>query len=105
MNISIDYDETYTQDPQLWKWFISKAQARDHQVFCITRRYPEQSDDIKSEMKIRTLFANKSKLETASLHGIKIDVWIDDKPQSIYPLRLLNKQVNRFKRYALKTAR
>ena len=95
MIISIDYDDTFTKDKQLWEWFIKKAQSRGHEVICITKRYESMSEDIKSEMKIKTFFALKSKLETATNNGFKIDVWIDDKPQSIFPFRLLNKKFNK----------
>ena len=102
MNISIDYDDTYTKDPELWDQFISMAQSKGHQVFCITKRYEEIAEDIKSTMKIQTLFATQSKLDEAHKNGVVIDIWIDDKPQSIYPYRLLQPKTRRITNHVKK---
>ena len=95
MNIAIDYDDTYTKDPSLWSMFIKQAQANGHKVYCITKRYEELAQDIKEQLDIQIIFAEKSKLEAAHSNALRIDVWIDDKPQSIYPYALLNKLNNK----------
>ena len=33
MNISIDYDDTYTKDPLMWNWFAQQALDRGHKVY------------------------------------------------------------------------
>lgn len=34
MNISLDYDETFTEDPILWKKFVEMAHSRAHRFLC-----------------------------------------------------------------------
>ena len=99
MNIGIDYDETYTLDKRLWDKIINLFLDSGHKVYCVTKRYKHLADDIRSDMKIPIIYATKSKMEAVAFKNISIDVWIDDKPQSIYPYRLrkpLNKGFQRW---------
>ena len=86
MNISIDFDDTYTRDPECWNLFIKLCKYRGHNVYCITARTPKQSDDVLSSIgKIigheNCLFTSMSaKKKYAYSKGISIDVWIDDLP-------------------------
>lgn len=91
MNIAIDYDETYTCDPDVWNQIINIFQQNNHKVYCVTKRYVELADDIREAIDIPIIYATKSKLEAVRKNGIKIDVWIDDKPQSITPYKSQNK--------------
>ena len=51
-------------------------------------------------MKIPIIYATKSKLEAALKKDITIDIWIDDKPQTIYPYIRARKPINKgFARY------
>lgn len=36
--LGLDYDHTFTADPDLWRQFISDAQRRGHTVVCVTAR-------------------------------------------------------------------
>jgi hypothetical protein len=40
MKIALDYDGTYTVDPQFWEDFITLAKVRGHEVVCVTKRGP-----------------------------------------------------------------
>lgn len=86
MNIAIDYDDTYTRDPDFWKLVISAAKCRGHDVYCITARTPAQSQEVLDSIgKIighdNCLFTSmKAKKKYAYGKGIRIDVWIDDLP-------------------------
>ena len=90
MNVAIDYDDTYTCDPKAWDAIINILHKNNHRVYCVTKRYKELADDIRQAMDIPIIYATKSKLEAVSMNGIKIDVWIDDKPQSITPYKPQN---------------
>jgi hypothetical protein len=91
MNISVDFDETYTRDPELWDLFIELAKHRGHEVYCITARPPtkinkdEVYDTIGKRIgKENCLFTDAmAKAKFAYDKGIHIDVWIDDLPSNV----------------------
>ena len=89
--ISIDYDQTFTAAPGLWRSFIQDATARGNRVVCITRR--EDSEANREEL--RLAFADleladmvlagpeRQKRDAAAAAGLEVDIWIDDCPQTI----------------------
>lgn len=91
LTISLDYDQTYTAAPGLWRSFIQDATARGNRVVCITRR----EDSEKNREELRLAFADvelsqvilagpeKQKRDAASAAGIEVDIWIDDRPETI----------------------
>lgn len=86
MNISLDYDNTYTRDPAMWNQFIGVAQVAGHQVYCVTLRTPEQGPEVLASVG-RLVGADncyftsmQSKSRYMFARGINIDVWIDDMP-------------------------
>jgi len=85
MKIAIDYDDTYTLDPEAWELFISMMQSRGHEVVCITKRYKFLLQEVIDTISVPVVAAPRSKLEAARMSGHKIDVWIDVKPESIMP--------------------
>lgn len=87
MKIALDYDETYTADPNLWTGFIAMAKALGHEVFFVTYRYePDEgtsyNDDIKKSAEV-------NEIEIVYTHGqqkagvVYADIWIDDTPLTI----------------------
>lgn len=88
MNIALDYDDTYTKDPELWCHFIVSAAAKGYAVHLVTcrRDTPENREDVyvsgiaDHRHHFTGLAAKKWFMEQ---RGIKIDVWIDDNPESI----------------------
>jgi hypothetical protein len=98
MNISLDFDDTYTRDPDMWNPFVLHAMARGHKVYCVTLRTPEQGDDVLNTIG-QIIGANyvhftsmQSKRNFMWAKGIKIDVWIDDMPDCI--VRGIDTEVN-----------
>lgn len=85
MNVSIDYDDTYSLDPKVWDKIINILQKANHNVYCVTKRYEHLADDIKQSLNIPIIFVPKGKSKSLEVRhrGIKIDIWIDDKPLSI----------------------
>jgi len=46
----LDFDDTFTADPELWAMFIREAQAKGHRVYCVTaRRNSDENIEILSE--------------------------------------------------------
>jgi len=85
MNISLDFDETYTRDPILWLQFIKAATDRGHKVYCVTMRTPEEGAEVIHELSRfveKIIFTSrKAKKDFCYYeHNINIDVWIDDMP-------------------------
>jgi hypothetical protein len=86
MNISLDFDDTYTRDPKMWDNFINLARLFGHNVYCVTFRFPEQSEQVYDT--IGKVIGNDSCYFTSynakrpfmQSKGIMIDVWIDDMP-------------------------
>ena len=83
MNISLDYDNTYTRDPDSWNHFIYIMSAAGHRVYCVTLRTPEQGDEVRNSIG-RLVDCHFTSMQSKSKYmfarGISIDVWIDDMP-------------------------
>ena len=88
VNISIDFDDTWTLDPDAWEAVVVALQASGHQVYCVTKRYPEQAQDIVDAMRpmqIPIIYSamGEAKDTSARVVGVVIDVWIEDKPEQV----------------------
>lgn len=82
MKIALDYDNTYTLDPDLWNTVIDCMQLRNHEVMIVTYRSPDIPIDHNLPIPVfYTSFNAKRKYMLDQ--GINIDVWIDDWPESI----------------------
>lgn len=97
MIVALDYDRTYTADPDLWLLFIQSATARGHTVYCATQR--AESDPVDEALAIavegRVVYTNrKAKRWLMEARGIAVDVWIDDSPAGIYCDRIGARYVN-----------
>ncbi len=88
MKIALDYDDTYTADPDLWTAFIYIARSSGHQVTFVTYRHEpdeghsDQNDDVKEA-------AKSLGIDVVFTHGQQkagcfyADIWIDDMPLTI----------------------
>ena len=77
MLIALDYDGTYTADPELWDWFIDRARQRGHEIKIATMRYPHESiPDIGCEI----VYTSRK----AKFGCIPADIWIDDMPHFLF---------------------
>lgn len=89
MNISIDFDDTYTRDPKMWNVVIAQMQSAGHKVYCVTARSPDQSLEVYSTLGRMVGADNcyftslQSKKNYMFSKGIYINVWIDDNPDAI----------------------
>jgi hypothetical protein len=91
MNISLDFDETYTRDPEMWDQFVALAQSCGHTVYCITARTPNKinKEEVYDSIgrlvgKDNCLFTDSvAKARYAAEMSVHIDVWIDDLPSNV----------------------
>jgi hypothetical protein len=91
MNIALDYDGTFTSDPDLWLNFIVDARNSGHEVFIVTMRYQSEVEDgsihpMLEMMGVKVCATNrKAKKPCAKAMGLPpIHVWIDDHPEAIH---------------------
>jgi acid phosphatase class B len=84
VNLALDYDDTYTRDPEAWNDFISLMQQRGHNVYCVTMRASAEGRAVKEALdnKVDGIFftARRAKRDFMNARGIQIDVWVDDSP-------------------------
>lgn len=89
MMIALDFDETYTVDPEMWDDVISVLRVAGHTVVIVTYRHPVFDADGRmrplQERGVPIVFTNgrAKKRYTEDMH-LKIDIWIDDNPRAIY---------------------
>lgn len=89
LNISLDYDDTFTSHPFFWKLFIAMAAAIGHRVFIVSCRAvtAENFSDIEAATGLPkpriVLTEYMSKRRVCEARGLKIDIWIDDTPDSV----------------------
>lgn len=84
MNISLDYDNTYTRDPKAWDAFIDLMRGRGHYVYCVTMRSSSEGTQVFYDLtgKVDNIFFTnrQAKKDYMFEQGIPIDVWVDDMP-------------------------
>lgn len=89
MNISLDYDGTYTEDPDLYLAFVQMALKRGHKVYVVTVRYPSECTaamgfDFRLSALVPVLATSRmAKRPFVAQRGIEIHIWIDDNPQAV----------------------
>ena len=90
MLIALDYDGTYTADPELWNAFIENARDRGHEVIVATMRYKETEADmveVSLRDKVNAIIYTNRKAKKTSVRqqfGRDPDIWIDDNPDWLY---------------------
>jgi len=95
MIIAIDYDNTYTGDPNTWDEVIKTFQASGHTVICVTARPELMGQPVLDSIGklVPVVFAGAEwKREAALKRGYKVDVWVDDSPEYIGPQMLLGRK-------------
>lgn len=88
---AIDFDDTFTADPAFWAEFIKRGKERGHSFCMVTaRKQTEENTDLINGMldqygcQMCIYFTNlRSKLLHMGRLGIKIDIWIDDDPETL----------------------
>ena len=91
MNIALDFDNTITADPELFLWFAGIAIQRGHTVYCVSYRWNANPPvlpkirigDVEHVIPVHCTEWKAKRKHMAEL-GIKIDVWVDDTPESAH---------------------
>lgn len=87
MIISLDYDGTFSLDPDRWLAFANMMRDGGHTVYGITMRYDNETQgmDRKYLDACDKIFftGRQGKLYYMLAKGIAVDVWIDDSPHWI----------------------
>lgn len=85
ITICIDYDNTYTSDVDAWNEIIGILTKRGHRVICITSRFPQVPlGTFPGEV---FYAAGEPKRSFANRMGMKVDIWVDDSPESICDIK------------------
>lgn len=84
MNISLDYDNTYTRDPVMWDTIIGIIKRHGHSVYVVTMRYPSEGAEVEQYLAHqveRIIYTSrKNKMDYVQQQMVSIDIWIDDMP-------------------------
>jgi len=85
---ALDWDDTFTADPDLWTEFIKLAKSRGHTVVIVTAR-PESSMDnpraFAKRMGIEAIATDgKPKIRACDDAGLLVNIWIDDLPGLLF---------------------
>jgi hypothetical protein len=86
--IAIDWDDTFTADPDLWRIFVMAAKNRGHMVVIITARASDSKGEIAAEAKALgvefMLTSGQPKIAHADANGLLVNIWIDDMPGLLF---------------------
>lgn len=85
MIIAIDYDETWTAFPGLWRDFVASCRQRGITVIIVTNRSMDMHIGDPGKFGVEAVvYANgRPKREAAHLHDFNVDIWIDDLPHLV----------------------
>ena len=87
MLIALDYDDTFTRDPDGWLEFVKLMKARGHQFVGATMRYPGEASgmDERYESVCQKLYFTGRKAKRSYLADVGVfpHVWVDDTPEWI----------------------
>jgi len=88
MIIAIDYDKTYTVDPEFWDIVILEAKKCGHSIICVSMRHDHEGEEVIKNLKNKVdniiFTGRKAKIEFLKNEGINPSVWVDDCPYWIY---------------------
>lgn len=87
MIIVLDYDDTFTRDPELWYAFSKMLWARGHSVIGCTMRSKAEKFDINPLYyeSCEMVYYSNRKGKRSYLASLRIfpHVWIDDNPEFV----------------------
>lgn len=86
LKIALDFDETYTAHPEMWKKIVEVMKSEQSDVKFVTYRYEKSgnNEDIQAaaeELGIEIIYCNYfQKAQVTALSGWIPDIWVDDMP-------------------------
>lgn len=81
--ISIDYDDTWTEDPVMWRHIAELMRSRGHiVVMCTSRAASNPVDGVPAWVEV--YYTNGApKAAFMAQAGLMVSIWVDDMPQNI----------------------
>lgn len=88
LTVSIDFDDTFTADPDTWTEVIRVLQRSGHVVICTSARRNDLDNRRELENSLPggvcvLLSYDEPKRSYAKKQGYDVDIWIDDMPEAI----------------------
>ncbi len=92
MNIALDFDDTFTLNPEFWGFVLQLCKSKDVNCHIVTLRNDTPQDRMTIEVALESVIdfqvpivfcGFKFKRQVVESLGIQIDVWIDDLPYAI----------------------
>lgn len=89
MKIALDYDHTYSADPEFWDGFVNLARMRGHDIRVVTARddrFDRTGRLVQLEYKLPVIYCRgigKKWYCERFVDDFVPDVWIDDRPESV----------------------
>lgn len=89
LRIALDYDNTFSADPEFWTGFITRAKSYNHDIRIVTirdDRFDITAPMIALEKVTQVIYTRGIAKKWFCEHftgGFVPDIWIDDKPESI----------------------
>jgi len=87
MIVAIDFDQTFTADPNMWAGFIDLANDYGHRIICVTCRPKWDTGGMEQIEKIigkDNIFFTDNECKISYMEGkCHVDIWIDDTPATI----------------------
>lgn len=84
---SVDYDGTFTADPELWQQIVPLMKARGHCVIMTSQRCAKYAGEMKAAgagiFDAIVYASGQTKEDAARASGYEVDVWVDDSPYSV----------------------
>lgn len=93
MIIAVDYDSTYSADPETFNKVIEVFKSAGHTVICVTARPETMGQSVLDSIGklVPVIFAGTEwKRKAAEKRGYKVNVWIDDMPEMVSKQLLIN---------------
>lgn len=86
MKIALDYDGTYTRDPELWKVVVRLFRQQGHDIRIVTARdvTHDNIDDRVDGTPIIYCNGVAKRFYCHHFAHFDPDIWIDDKPESVF---------------------
>ena len=92
--IAIDYDDTWTSDPEMWREIARLMESRGHTVMIATGRKGWSDDMERGKVLggIEIIYCGNDLKERAvrAQTGRTVDIWIDDMPGMIQNCQILS---------------
>lgn len=91
LTIAIDFDNTWTSDPDAWTVFYHIMRSRGHRIIMATGRhhYTDDMDRFPLPDGMPIVYCGRAYKEDATRSaGYHVHIWIDDLPCFIQPPRL-----------------